>query len=88
MVVKPDELYDGVRARVILSRRDNEEGTAPEWRPPEIVTLYVKRRDSGEIITLAILDFAWAEYRQANYSPKFDEWLNEEYRMRILEIVR
>ena len=91
-MIDPNEIYHGAKAKVILSRRDNESGTAPEWDPPRVVTLYVKRRLSvsgveGQIVTLTILDFPWAEYSQADYSSEYDEWLCEEYRMKILEVL-
>ena len=97
-MIKPDQLKNDMCVKVQLSRRDNFEGDAPEWRDPQDVTLYVERREkdykrgrefypAGQILIMTIKDFGWAEYRESDFSEEYDEWLCEEYRMRILEIL-
>ena len=97
-MIKPDQLKNDMRVKVQLSKRDNWEGDAPEWRDPQVVTLYVDRHEkdykrgkefypAGELLIMTIKDFGWAEYGMSDYCPEHDEWLCEEYRMKILEIV-
>lgn len=78
---------------VVIARfanRDNAAGTAPEWSEPRQVTLNVtlrakdfKRYKKGEILTLSVADFPWAEYGQYDYCGD-GEFLCEEYRMQII----
>lgn len=94
-----DGMSGVVRARVRLAKRDNEEGDAPDWRPEEIVTLHIERRDvplkrRGRIVepagTLLVMNIQehpeWAEY-SAHHDCGDGEWLCEQYRMEILEII-
>jgi hypothetical protein len=88
-----DQLQDGVRVLASFANRDNADGSAPAWRKPQWVNLYVQRRakaykrhPAGEIVTLTPTGFTWAEYRQGDYEPTHNEFTNEEYRMQILEV--
>lgn len=96
------KLHDGQRVRYRLSKRDNKEGTAPEYDPWTEGTLYLVRREKplpkrikrtrksqevGSIITLAIRDIGWADYSEDDYDPEYNEWLAEEYRMQIEPIL-
>jgi hypothetical protein len=91
------QLQNGVRVRVQFARRDTEDGL-PDWHKPEVVTLRIKYRQrslrvrggilpAGEITHLSIHEKYWAEYRQTDYNSEYKEFLNEEYRMRILEVL-
>jgi len=84
------------KVRAQFARRDNEEGTAPDWRAPQEVTLGVKRypasRKRGQltqpvVTQIWVTDFDWAEYTSDDYCGN-GEFLAEEYRMRILEVLR
>jgi hypothetical protein len=92
-----DSLKDGCRVRAKFARRDNEEGDAPDWGPVKTVTLNVMRRDKaikhrgvvhpvGELTSLTVKDFDWAEYDQRSYCED-GEFLAEEYRMKIVEVL-
>lgn len=74
-----------------FARRDNAEGTGPEWSAPEWVTLYVALREKpmrdhpkGEILTLTPEGKEWAEYGESDYCGE-GEFLCEEYRMQLME---
>ena len=85
------------RVKAVFANRDNEDGDAPDWGDTKIVTLAVKRRakavkqgketyPAGEIISMTIEEFGWAEYSEEDYESEFHEFLVEEYRMKILEV--
>jgi hypothetical protein len=95
-MVSFDDLKDGTKVVVRLSKRDNAAGDAPLYGRPKIVQLSVHRRDktvkhggrvypAGQIYSLSIGAF-WAEYSEDDYDAESDEWLCEEYRMKILSV--
>lgn len=95
-MVPLNDLKHGSWAVVRLSKRDNAEGTAPLYGKPKYVQLSVHRRDKavkhggkvypkGEIYSLTIGP-TWAEYSEEDYDIQSDEWLCEEYRMKILAV--
>jgi hypothetical protein len=93
-MVKPDELVHGMTVKAKFSRRDNEEGTGPDWGPELTVKLFVERRKdalknhpAGELVAMAPEDMAWAMYVERDYDETYDEWLCEEYRMKIIEVL-
>lgn len=92
------DLQNGSRVRARFARRDTEDGCSPDWGEPKVVTLYVQKlekdsgrgknlRKAGTIVCLAIQDFSWAEYSEEDYCEEYNEFLAEEYRMQILEIL-
>lgn len=80
-----EQLFDGVKVVAQFSNRDNKTGTAPEWSEPKVVTLYVQMC-KGKPVTITPTDFSWAEYGPRDYDSNYNEFLCEEYRMRILEV--
>jgi hypothetical protein len=93
-----DQLTDGVKVIARFAKRDNEDGDAPDYGQPKTVTLIVQRREktlkrgrqvypAGQIVLIAVRDFGWAEYSEDDYSPEYNEFLCEEYRMKILEVL-
>jgi hypothetical protein len=94
--MRPNELVDGMKVLAKFSRRDIEDGTAPDWSEPKVVTLLVQRRDraynkkhpAGELLVMTPKEFSWAEYGERDWSEQFDEWLVEEYRMKIISVVK
>ena len=73
-----------------FSRRDNPEGTAPEWGELKPVSLLVTQRDqaykgrpAGYIVMVSVVGFDWAEYSGADWSREFQTFTVEEYRMQI-----
>jgi hypothetical protein len=83
---------------VELARRDNEEGTAPDWHKPQTETIYVQRRDKpfkgrgsygksepkGYLLILTLQNGSWAEYRMDDWSPEFATFNCEEYYMHVI----
>ena len=80
---------------VEFSTRDNEDGTAPEFRKPQTITFYVERRTkayksgrrvypAGEIAVITVDHGGWAEHRQDDWCPDFAVFLTENYRMHVL----
>lgn len=95
-MVALNDLKDGQKAIVRLSKRDNAEGTAPLYGKPKYVQLSVHRREkavkhagriypAGQIYSLSIGP-DWAEYTEEDYDVQSDEWMCEEYRMKILAV--
>src|SRR5262245_21692727 len=96
-----DGLSGEVRARARFAHRDNEVVDAPEWGSEREVTLAIERRGpalkgrggqqvggrAGDILTLNVRDFAWAEYGERDYCGN-NHWLCEEYRMEIIDVLR
>lgn len=79
-----------------FAKRDNEDGDGPDWGPQIACTLSVQRRPTaihygrkvypaGEIISVYVVDFPWAEYCQDQFEN--GEFLAGEYRMRILGVL-
>lgn len=91
-MIRPEELIDGMEVMAQFSRRDTEDGTAPDWTAPMRVRLYVSRREkairhhpAGELLVMTPqYGLGWAEYGPQDWSEEFDEWVVEEYRMKIL----
>lgn len=92
------QLNNGSKVRARFARRDTEDGCSPDWGEPKIVTLYVQKlekdygrgknlRKAGTIVGLTVQDFSWAEYGEEDFCEEFNEFLAEEYRMQILEIL-
>lgn len=87
----------GDTAVVELARRDNEEGTAPDWKKAQTITLYVQRRDKpykrdryriepkGHLIILTIAGGAWAEYHLDDWSEQFATFGFDDWHMHIIE---
>lgn len=91
-----DQLQNGDNQVVArFSRRDNEDGDAPDWSPPKNVTLRIQRRTktvrqgkrvypAGQIISVYVTDFDWAEYAEDQYEN--GTFMAEEYRMQIIQV--
>lgn len=89
-----DQIQDGVRVLAKFSTRDNADGSAPDYGEPKEVTLSVYRRlkafknqPAGYLLIVTPNDFAWAEHRQEDYDTRFNEFVTENYRMSILEVL-
>jgi hypothetical protein len=93
-----DQLQNGTRVLAQFASRDNAAGDAPDWGAIQIVTLFVFRREkacrrgskvypAGQIIELTPREFSWASYSANDFCPEYNEFLAEEYRMRILEVL-
>ena len=92
-------LQDGVKVRARFARRDIESGEGPDYGQPRVVTLYIRKsekelkqrgrvlRPAGAIVELAVKDFNWATYTEDHYCEEYNEFLAEEYRMQILQVV-
>jgi hypothetical protein len=72
-----------------FARRDNEEGTAPDWSEKRSVTLFVRLREkpfknhpAGEILELTPERMDWASYSERDYVG-WGEFLAEEWRMQL-----
>lgn len=92
------QLNDGSKVQARFARRDTEDGCSPDWGEPKTVTLYVQKlekdhgrgknlRKAGTIVCLTVRDFPWAEYDEEDYAEEYNEFLAEEWRMQILEIL-
>lgn len=91
-------LQDGdVKVIARFARRDNEEGSAPDYGEPTPVTLEVTRRKKtikhggvsyleGDLQSVYVKDFGWADYSERDYDTEFHEFLAEEWRMEIVKI--
>ncbi len=89
-----------VRVLARFARRDNEEGSGPDWSEPREVTLVIERRQkslprakwpgqfAGDVLTMYVKNFEWAEYGGAAQGDGeyINDWDAEEYRMEILEV--
>src|SRR5262249_36514039 len=70
-----------VRVLARFAKRDNEAGDAPDWSEPREVTLAIERREknllrakhrgqiAGDILTMNVRDFNWAEYGERDHDP-------------------
>jgi hypothetical protein len=86
-----------VKVLARFATRDNADGTAPDFDSPREVTLYITRRDkslprakgpgqfAGDILTVIVKDFVWAEYGDESYLGD-DHWFNENYGMQIISL--
>lgn len=90
------EVQDGDVIVARFAKGDAPCGTKPAWSNPQVVTLYVDRREAdykkghkhgygfkGELIMLTPRGMNWADYGQHAYMGD-NEWLTEEYRMQVL----
>jgi hypothetical protein len=79
-----------------FARRDTEDGRSPDWGEPKKVTLRILRRTctvkkgkkicpAGQLLTINVVDFPWAEYIEDDYENQ--EFLAENYRMKVIEIL-
>jgi hypothetical protein len=94
------QLNNGSKVLARFAKRDNEDGDAPDWGEPKVVSLYVLKaekdykkgkkiiRPMGSIIELAVNEFGWASYEEDDFCEEYNEFLVEEYRMQILEILK
>lgn len=97
----PDRFLDAIRAgkrrfRARFANRDAPCGSRPDWSEPRDVVLSVAIREkayrkhrAGEILTVACDDAPWGTFEagERDYSPEFSEFLVENYRMQLIEVL-
>jgi hypothetical protein len=78
-----------------FAKRDNAEGTAPDWSDPTVVTLDVVLRErdvkvfgrqhyAGEIIRISVYGLNWCDYGPEDFGAD-NVFETEEWRMQLLE---
>jgi hypothetical protein len=79
-----------------FANRDAPCGSKPDWSSPKEVLLTVliraaayKKHPAGEILTVTCSEAPWGDFEagERDYCPEFSEFMVEEYRMQLLDVL-